>query len=86
MILIENLMIVFIVTMILGAILMFVPLSEVISVIGGISRRFSFKKIDEINNASIKTYDSESRAESSCSSWDRDFEVVEITETIEWSE
>ena len=25
----------------------------------GISRRFSFKKIDEINNASIKTYDSE---------------------------
>ena len=52
----------------------------------GISRRFSFKKIDEINNASIKTYDSESRAESSCSSWDRDFEVVEITETIEWSE
>ena len=37
MILIENLMIVFMVTMILGAILMFVPLSEVISVIGGIS-------------------------------------------------
>ena len=37
MILIENLMIVFIVTMILGAILMFVPLREVISVIGGIS-------------------------------------------------
>ena len=37
MILIENLMIVFIVTMILGAILMFVPLREVISVIGGVS-------------------------------------------------
>ena len=37
MILIENLMIVFIVTMILGAILMFVPLREVISVIGGVT-------------------------------------------------
>lgn len=37
MIVIENLMIVFIVTMILGAILMFVPLREVISVIGGVS-------------------------------------------------
>ena len=37
MILIENLMIVFIVTIILGAILLFVPLREVISVIGGIS-------------------------------------------------
>lgn len=52
----------------------------------GISRQFSFKKLDEINNASIKTYDSESRAKSSCSSWDRNFEVVEITETIDWSE
>ena len=37
MILIENLIIVFMVTMILGAILMFVPLREVISVIGGVT-------------------------------------------------
>ena len=37
MILIENLTIVFMVTMILGAILMFVPLREVINIIGGIS-------------------------------------------------
>ena len=37
MILIENLMIVFMATMILGAILMFVPSKEVISVIGGVS-------------------------------------------------
>lgn len=37
MILIENLMIVFMVTMILDAILMFVPLREVINVIGGVS-------------------------------------------------
>ena len=40
MILIENLMIVFIVTMILGAILMLVPSKEVINVIGGISFLF----------------------------------------------
>ena len=37
MILIENLMIVFMATMILGAILMFVPSRKVISAIGGIS-------------------------------------------------
>ena len=37
MILIENLMIVFMVTMILGAILMFVPLREVISVISEVT-------------------------------------------------
>ena len=45
MILIENLMIVFIVTMILGAILMFVPLREVISVIGGVTFSISILAI-----------------------------------------
>ena len=35
---------------------------------------------------SVKTYESEARAKASCSSWDRDFEIVEITETLDWSE
>lgn len=52
----------------------------------GVSKHFYFKKIDEIGNVSIKTYESENRAKASCSSWDRDFEIVEITETLDWSE
>lgn len=47
----------------------------------GLARQFHFKKIDEIGESAIKTYRTEKQA-MTCSSWDRDFEVVEITETL----
>ena len=49
----------------------------------GVSKHFYFKNISEIGNASIKTYESESRAKASCSSRNKDFEVVKIIEIIE---
>ena len=49
---------------------------------GGCARNFYFKPIDDIGDFAIKTYRTEKQAESSCSSWDRDFEVVEIIETL----
>ena len=47
----------------------------------GLARQFHFKKIDEIGESAIKTYRTEKQAHT-CSSWDRDFEVVEIIETL----
>ena len=47
----------------------------------GLAQNFHFKKIDEIGESAIKTYRTEKQA-MTCSCWDRDFEVVEITETL----
>ena len=52
----------------------------------GLSKHFSFRKISEIKDVSVKTYRSEAQAKSGCSSWDRDFEVVPVMETIETEE
>lgn len=49
----------------------------------GLARSFSFKKVDEIGETAIKTYRTRKQAESGCSSWDRDFEVVEVKEIVE---
>ena len=48
----------------------------------GLAKRFYFKPVSEVNDTSIKTYRSESQAESGCSSWDRNFEVVPAKEII----
>lgn len=48
----------------------------------GLSRNFSFRPITELNDVAIKTYRSEAQAESGCSSWDRNFEIVPVIETI----
>ena len=40
-------------------------------------------KIDEIKDVAIKTYRTKRQAESGCSSWDRDFEVVECKEVYD---
>lgn len=47
----------------------------------GLAQHYTFKKIDEIGETSIKTYRTKNQA-MSCSSWDRDFEVVEVIETF----
>lgn len=52
----------------------------------GLSKNFSFRNISEIKDVSVKTYRSEAQARSGCSSWDRDFEVVPVIETIETEE
>ena len=52
----------------------------------GLSRDFSFRNVNEIKDISVKTYRSEAQARSGCSSWDRDFEVVPVIETIETEE
>ena len=52
----------------------------------GLSKAFYFKPVDEIKGTSIKLYETERKAESSCSSWDKDFEVVPVIETIEIEE
>ena len=49
---------------------------------GGCARNFYFKPVDDIGDFAIKTYRTEKQAKSSCSSWDRDFEVVEVVETL----
>ena len=48
----------------------------------GLARQFYFKPIDNIGQTSIKTYRTEKQAKT-CSSWDRDFEVVPVIESIE---
>lgn len=48
----------------------------------GLSKHFRFRPIAEVKDVSIKTYRSEAQAISGCSSWDRDFEVVPVIETI----
>lgn len=47
----------------------------------GLAQHYKFKKIDEIGETPIKTYRTKNQA-MSCSSWDRDFEVVEVVETF----
>ena len=49
----------------------------------GLSKHFHFVKIDEIKDVAIKTYRTKRQAESGCSSWDRDFEVVECKEVYD---
>lgn len=49
----------------------------------GLSREFHFVKVDELKDTAIKTYRTAKQAESGCSSWDRDFEIVECKEIIE---
>lgn len=49
----------------------------------GLAQNYHFEKVDEIRDISIKTYRTKKQAESGCSSWDRDFEVVECKETYE---
>ena len=48
---------------------------------GGLARNFSFRNINDLKDFPIKTYRTAKQAQT-CSSWDRNFEVVEITETI----
>lgn len=52
----------------------------------GLSKNFSFRNVNEIKDVSVKTYRSEAQARSGCSSWDKDFEVVPVIETIETEE
>lgn len=52
----------------------------------GLSREFHFAKVDELKDKAIKTYRTEKQAESGCSSWDRDFEIVECKEIIDIGE
>lgn len=49
----------------------------------GLSRKFHFIKVDELKDTAIKTYRTAKQAESGCSSWDRDFEIVECKEIID---
>ena len=49
---------------------------------GGMARQYRFRPIDDIGDFAIKTYRTEKQARSSCSSCVRDFEVVEIIETL----
>ena len=53
----------------------------------GLSRQFHFKKIDEIANAAIKTYNSYKKAESALnywnSYWTQGCEIIPVVETIE---
>lgn len=49
----------------------------------GLSKNFYFKPISEIKDTPVKTYHSQAQAEAGCSSWDRNFEVVPVIETIE---
>jgi hypothetical protein len=49
----------------------------------GLSREFHFVKVDELKDTAIKTYRTAKQAESGCSSWDRDFEIVECKEIID---
>ena len=49
----------------------------------GNTKHFRFRKVDDIEKVNIVTYFSESKARASCSSWDRDFEVVPVIETLD---
>ena len=48
----------------------------------GLSKNFYFKSINEVGETAIKTYRTENQAKSGCSSWDRNFEVVPVIESI----
>lgn len=52
----------------------------------GLARSFHFRKLEDVGKDSIKTYNSRTKAEASCSSWDDDWEVVEVKEIIETTE
>lgn len=52
----------------------------------GNARAYHFRSINDITNVNIVSYHSEKKVLASCSSYDRDFEVVEITETLETEE
>lgn len=49
----------------------------------GLAKNFSFRNVAEIKDVSVKTYRSEAQARAGCSSYDRDFEIVPVVETIE---
>lgn len=49
----------------------------------GLSKNFHFVPVSELKDTAIKTYRTENQALSDCSSWDKDFEVVPVLETIE---
>ena len=49
----------------------------------GLSKNFFFKPISEVKDTPIKTYRSQAQAKAGCSSWDRNFEIVPVIETIE---
>lgn len=49
---------------------------------GGLAQHYKFRPINDIGEFAIKTYRSEKQALSGCSSWDRNFEVVPVVETI----
>ena len=48
---------------------------------GGLAQHYEFRSIEDIGDFAIKTYRTEKQAHT-CSSWDRDFEVVPIVEII----
>ena len=48
---------------------------------GGLAQHYRFRPISDIGEFAIKTYRTEKQAHT-CSSWDRDFEVVEVNETL----
>lgn len=52
----------------------------------GNARAYRYRSINDIDNINIVSYHSKKKALASCSSYDRDFEVVEITETLETEE
>lgn len=49
----------------------------------GLAKHFEFRDLTKIKDVAIKTYRSEEQARASCSSYDRDFEIVPVIETIE---
>ena len=49
----------------------------------GLSKAFKFAPVSEIKDTAIKTYRTKNQALAGCSSWDRNFEVVSVWETIE---
>ena len=49
----------------------------------GLSKNFYFKKVNEIGDSPVKSYLSESKAKSNCSSYNRNFEVVPVIEIID---
>lgn len=48
----------------------------------GNSKHYRFRKLDDIKIVNIVSYHSEVKALASCSSYDRDFEVVPIMEAL----
>lgn len=50
---------------------------------GGCAKLFYFKPVSDIGDFQVKSYRSKAQAQTSCSSWDKNFEVVPVVETIE---